>query len=146
MSLIISRFQELPADLVRMICLFTGKFRYDKNGNLHSIINIHDYLHIDYHLQEMLHKHMYRHVHIKRIITVRINYGHTVNIGMLDILNNLVNHLPISVISPKPDNTKKDKVQHTYNQNPKDILRQKFKKNHNDTLRLNYKKNFRRLL
>ena len=54
MTSLITRFSELPSDTIGLICLFTGKFKYDKNGELQSIINIYDYIHIDFHLQEVL--------------------------------------------------------------------------------------------
>jgi len=49
-----SLFQTLPVELVHLICLFTGKFIFDKNGKFKSIIDINDFIHIDFHLLHML--------------------------------------------------------------------------------------------
>ena len=147
MSSLITRFRELPYDVVVLICLFTGKFRYDKNGQLHSIINMHDYLHIDYHLQVLLHKRSYKYEYqfIENHIVFIYRRLNIVNTQQ-QVLIQHINNVPIAVISTKPDNTKKDKVHHTYNQNPKDTSHHKYNKNPKNNLRTNYKTNFRRLL
>jgi len=54
-------FMGLPIELVHLICLFTGKFVFDENGNFKSIINIDDFKNIqtlmlihDYHQNKYL--------------------------------------------------------------------------------------------
>jgi len=124
MSLIISRFQELPSDLVKLICLFTGKFKYDKNGNLQSIINIHDYVHIDYHLQDKLHKRSLTNYYDHNHNIIFVYYSREYNWKRVN--NPVIPNEPISILKKR--------------NNPTTI---KIKKNN---LRPNYKKNFRRLL
>jgi hypothetical protein len=48
------QFTRLPMEIVHMICLFTGKFVFDKDGMFKSIIDIREFLQIDLHLLNMI--------------------------------------------------------------------------------------------
>lgn len=47
---LIAAFSNLPLEVVHMICLSTGKFIFDKNGRLKSIVDLRDYESIKCHL------------------------------------------------------------------------------------------------
>ena len=60
---LIPEFKRLPMEVVHQICIYTGKFIFDINGNLKSIINIADFKNIqtlmlihDYHQNKYLFK------------------------------------------------------------------------------------------
>jgi len=44
---LIAQFGGLPVEVAHIICLFTGKFVFDKHGNFKSIINIDDFKNIE---------------------------------------------------------------------------------------------------
>ena len=45
-----SNYKSIPTEIVDLILLFTGKFVFDKNGKLKSIVNLHDFENIKQHL------------------------------------------------------------------------------------------------
>lgn len=47
---LIATFTSLPIELVHLICLFTGKFVFDKHGRFKSIVNLRDFENIKNHL------------------------------------------------------------------------------------------------
>ena len=49
-TLLSSNWKSVPTEVVHLILLFTGKFVFDKNGKLKSIVNLHDFENIKQHL------------------------------------------------------------------------------------------------
>jgi hypothetical protein len=45
-----SNWKSVPTEVSHLILLFTGKFVFDKNGKLKSIVNLHDFENIEQHL------------------------------------------------------------------------------------------------
>ena len=125
MTSLSTRFSELPSDTIGLICIFTGKFKYDKNGELQSIINIYDYIHIDFHLQEVINKRSLRD-------------GYYFNHNIIFIYRTRQYHWPKRDYNPVITNEPINIINHRTN--PKT---DRVKKNQ---LRPNYKKNFRRLV
>ena len=51
---LITLFQDLPVEIIHLICILTGKFILDKKWKLKSIIDMRDFAPIDIHLLNML--------------------------------------------------------------------------------------------
>jgi hypothetical protein len=49
---LLTRYSKLPVEIVHIICLFTGKFVFDKHGKLRSIVNVLDFENIKLHIDK----------------------------------------------------------------------------------------------
>jgi hypothetical protein len=49
---LLTRYGKLPVEIVHIICLFTGKFVFDKQGKLRSIVNLFDFENIKIHIDQ----------------------------------------------------------------------------------------------
>jgi len=69
---LVTRYRELPREIVDIICLFTGKFVFDKHGKFRSIVNLFDFENIKLHIDQFSTGH--HHIHMNRQRFVRILY------------------------------------------------------------------------
>ena len=69
---LIEQYRELPREIVDIICLFTGKFVFDKQGKLRSIVNLLDFENIKSHIAQYLN--IAYHYNMNRERLVRILY------------------------------------------------------------------------
>jgi|LauGreSBDMM110SN_4_FD.fasta_scaffold231214_1 hypothetical protein len=69
---LVTRYRELPREIVDIICLFTGKFVFDKHRKLCSIVNLFDFENIKLHIDQFSIGH--HHIHMNRQRLVRMLY------------------------------------------------------------------------
>ena len=72
---LIKSFTLLPVEVVHIICLFTGKFIFDKTGKIKSVVDLRDFENIKKHLYIFSYFHKYRRDYTKNRTTF-IKYLH----------------------------------------------------------------------